>query len=198
MQVNHQRFQFVNWLQQHKFNNKIPIYFVVIVNENSKIEPRNNEDSIADKVIRDTKLLDIVISLHNNHNKAFFTKKELQRLQNLLIDSHILSDPEILTLLNLNSEDLLTGVICPECTQLPMKRVHGKWICLVCKATSKNAHLQALHDYALLINPTITNKELRKYLHIDSEAVVNYILKAMNFDFTGNTKGRVYNLTSGT
>ncbi|WP_408007220.1 hypothetical protein ACJROX_21355 [Pseudalkalibacillus sp. A8] len=75
-----------------------------------------------------------------------------------------------------------------------MKRIHGKWICPICRATSKNAHFQALHDYALLINPTITNKELRKFLHIDSEAVANYILKSLNLDYRGNTKERIYYL----
>ncbi len=195
-QVNHQHFQLENWLKRHRFNDRIPIYsFVVIVNENAKIEPKNKGDLISKKVARDTKLLDTIISLHKTHKKAFFTNNDLRNLQELLIKKHIPSDPELLNLLKLNREDLLTGVFCPECSRCPLKRIHGRWICLDCSTISKNAHLQALRDYALLINPTITNVELRKYLHTDSEAVANYILISLDLDYEGITKSRIYNLS---
>jgi hypothetical protein len=57
---------------------------------------------------------------------------------------------------------------------------------------SKTAHIPAIDDYFLLIKPTITNAELRAFLHIDSIRVAGKILSTMNLPFTGKYKDRVY------
>ncbi len=67
---------------------------------------------------------------------------------------------------------------------------------LECKTTSKNTHVDTLHDYFLLIQPTITNQQLRKYLHIESVKTANYLLQKLNIKPHGNKRNPTYDLTS--
>ncbi len=118
-------------------------------------------------------------TLHNNHTKEYLSTKDLKKLKNLLIKRHTLHDPDLLSQLQITKDELLTGVHCPHCFTIPMERIHGKWICLACKTVSKDAHLNALRDYYLLIQPTITNQQLRNYLHIDSRKTASYLLQSL-------------------
>ena len=75
-----------------------------------------------------------------------------------------------------------------------MMRKWGKWLCGSCSFISRDAHFTALRDYALLIKPTITNRELRTFLHVESEYVATRLLNSLNVPYTGSTKDRVYHL----
>ena len=78
--------------------------------------------------------------------------------------------------------------------RLPMTRKWGMWVCGSCSFTSRDAHLMALRDYALLIKPTITNRELREFLQLESASVAVKLLSRLNLPYTGSTKDRVYHL----
>lgn len=87
------------------------------------------------------------------------------------------------------------GVICPQCNYLPMERKYGHWCCHNCSYKSKNTHVSAFKDYALLIGPTITNREAREFLQISSDALATRLLQSMNFSFKGSNRFRVYTLS---
>lgn len=69
------------------------------------------------------------------------------------------------------------------------------WYCSNCKAISKVAHEDAIHDYVLLISRTCTNMQLKEFLHVQSSATVHRLLKTMNIPHAGTNKGRKYDLT---
>jgi hypothetical protein len=73
-----------------------------------------------------------------------------------------------------------------------MKRVFSKWICPHCQSSSKDAHIQAIHDYFFLISSTISNKQCRDFLHLASEMTAYRLLSEMNLPHNGITKGRIY------
>ncbi len=75
-----------------------------------------------------------------------------------------------------------------------LKEKHG-WCCSNCNSVSKNAHLDALRDYVLLLGMTITNSELRESLNIQSSSTIKRLLHTMNLPHTENNKGRKYDLT---
>ncbi len=196
-QVNHQHYQFLKWLENFQFPVNIPIQsYVIVANDRAKIVPLNNEESLSKKVIRTTKLLDCIHNLQSTHQKEILSTKQLKKITKLFIKHHKPANPDLLKKYNIKTQDLLTGVHCPQCASLPMKRVHGKWVCLTCKFSSKSAHLKALQDYFLLINSTITNHQVREYLHINSVAGANYILKKLNLPHQGTTSNRTYLLES--
>lgn len=75
---------------------------------------------------------------------------------------------------------------------MSMKR--GKWTCLTCSHISKDAHIIALKDYALLIHSQITNSQLRDFLQVPSIYVGTKLLASLNLTHTGKNKGRIYHL----
>ncbi len=122
------------------------------------------------------------------------SKKELKKLANSLLKAHCPYIPNLLENYKISIDDLATGVQCPNCAALPMTRKWGTWSCDSCSFTSRDAHLMALRDYALLIKPTITNRELREFLHIKSASVAVKLLDRLNLPYTGSTRDRVYQL----
>lgn len=193
-QVNHQRYQLIQWLRKYKFSD-LPVYsFVVVANDRTKIASGNQP--ISKKVIRNTKLLPTIMKMNDTHTIEKLTLKEIRRLKKQIAKHNSPSNTDFLNQFGLLKKELLTGVQCPRCLHLPMKRCYGRWICTKCNTPSKNAHIKALQDHFLLINPHITNQALRTYLHIESSTAAHYIFKSLNLKYEGTTKGRVYSLDS--
>ncbi|WP_261130310.1 nuclease-related domain-containing protein [Bacillus sp. Marseille-Q3570] len=196
-QVNLQHFQLSEWLNHYDFSKNIPILsFVVIVNDNARILPMNNHDLLTKKVIRNTKIRDVLNEFHATYDKEILSRKDLQTLKNLFLKLHTPNNPDLLSKLNIKKEELITGVQCPGCSRFPMRRHYGKWHCLECNAVSKNAHILSLRDYFLLFHPAITNRQLRQFLHVSSDSVAKKIAHSLNLTHTGSTKDRIYHLGS--
>lgn len=129
-----------------------------------------------------------------SHEMEKISQKELKKITRLLLANHVPEDPDILAYFEISLEDIQTGVQCPksDCEFFGMEYRYGTWCCPKCGTRSKDAHIPAIQDYFLLIKPSITNSELRNFLHIDSIKVANKILISMNLPYTGKNKGRVY------
>jgi hypothetical protein len=69
-----------------------------------------------------------------------------------------------------------------------MTRLKGKWQCPICHSKSKDAHLEAIEDFFLLFQPSITNTKLRHFLHLSSSDTAARLLKAMNLPYSGAKK----------
>ncbi|MEO4053422.1 nuclease-related domain-containing protein [Solibacillus sp. CAU 1738] len=82
-----------------------------------------------------------------------------------------------------------SGALC-KCGSV-MYYSRGRFVC-ACGQISREALLQGLHDYRLLINEWITNKELREFFLIDSADVANKLLTRAGFYYEGSNKGRRY------
>ncbi|MFL6556113.1 MAG: NERD domain-containing protein, partial [Bacillus sp. (in: firmicutes)] len=68
------------------------------------------------------------------------------------------------------------------------------WICPTCQTSSKDAILKALSDYYYLYKPTITNQELRDFLHLPNTDITQKVLHRLKLPTTGKTKDRLYYL----
>lgn len=73
--------------------------------------------------------------------------------------------------------DLHKGIHCENCGQFGMQKQKKGWYCNECQHISPHAHVQALRDYYMLIGDTITNRDCRYFLHIDSPDVAKRILQ---------------------
>jgi hypothetical protein len=93
---------------------------------------------------------------------------------------------------SLTQSDIVTGVRCENCHHIPMIRVSGTWSCIICDSSSKYAHLQAVRDYFLLLSDHITNRELRRFLHLDSRNTAYKMLKSLQLKTKGGTKSVTY------
>ncbi len=175
----------------------IPIeYRVVLTNSQSQIKNTSQNKLVMDKLIRSDRLVYEIKKLTGKYPKLVVTPKELNRIANRLLKSSVPANPEVLAQFQLSSSDIRPGVHCSQCQSLSMERVHGTWRCPVCRIKKKDAHLDALKDYALLVDTTISNKEMRHFTNLQCVSTAARVLALMNLPSTGTTKNRRYSLDS--
>lgn len=194
LQVNRQTIQLKNWLQLYHFP-QIPILSLVIFTSSTAIiEIEADYLEAREKVIHTEAIPWKVEEAGLNYKQVKLRQKEINKLSSLLVKVDEPLDTISLETYNLNVGDLIKGVRCPNCLKTPMLRKRGKWHCPSCTTNSKNAHVTALEEYALLINPTLTNKEIRSFLQLASRSVSSKLLKRMNLPSSGQNKSCKYNM----
>lgn len=192
LQAQRQRQQLQAFLQNHHFTEVPIVYLVVISHPHCVMKFAPNFHQTKQFVIQASSVPDRINSIQSNHEKEHITSKEVSKLGRLLIKKHVPYIPDYADKLVILKSEFLTGVQCPYCFQLPMKRVKGQWYCGSCKQTSKNAHIAALKDYSLLIHSTITNQQLREFLYLPSTSVASKLLTSLGLKSQGTFKDRVY------
>jgi hypothetical protein len=189
--VKRQASQLQKLLKEHKFPD-IPIEtIVVITNSLSRITTSQTTDYLRKYIIRDTVLVSRILKLTTQHPTLIYPPKLIKKAIRILNKSHSPTTFDPLISYNLHEEDLVKGVHCPKCYAIPMRRLHGKWLCSFCYHQSVRAHIESLIDYAHLIGKSITNKKVCDYLKVERD-VARRMLKSLEVMEVGNTKGREY------
>ncbi|MGX6444175.1 nuclease-related domain-containing protein [Neobacillus sp. K501] len=191
-QVQLHKKQLQKWLEKNHFP-KTPIEYTVVVSKPSsiiKMNTRNHE--VRKRVLPLTKLLEFIENSDRYYKNESLTMKQLKIMNKNLLKDNTPFIPNLLEKYNLSKNDILTGVQCPKCLAAPMKPIKGTWRCPQCSTCSKSAHHDAIYDYMLLINSSITNRDLREFLHIPSRQKATKILTSLNLIHTGGNKNRQY------
>jgi hypothetical protein len=179
------------WLEIHHITG-IPIQYM-FVNSNEKIHIHSDDYDMNRYICNSELLLEKIEQMENQHRLIRLDEKELKKVKRLLLENHTPDNPDILQHYHLSmKEDILPGVQCPKCKFLPMIYKAGTWYCSSCRYKTKTAYQQAIHDYFLLVGPSITNGEARQFLQMESRKIVHHLLTGMDLLITGNFKGRVY------
>lgn len=193
-QVTHQQYQLQEWIKRKNYKD-IPIEtIVVLTNPNTIIKCASNKRGYMERVTRSTGLLSKIDQFNKRQTTAELNGKDLKRLTNLLVKNHTPSCPDYLTKYNIQKSEILNGVYCENCSSLLMKYERGVWICPNCSFSSKDAHLNSLKDYSLLIQPSISNNQLKTFLKLPTNAIAYNILHSLNLKYTGTYKDRSYDL----
>ena len=161
-----------NWLYRHKFP-LIPIHtLVVITNPKSYIRISPKYGLNAQKIIRGRTLPNKIKEIEKLESEVILQKRDIKRISSLLLKEHTSHNPDILKLFSIHRNEILTGVLCPNCTQIVLIRINRNWLCTRCSKTYMDAHKKAIIDYALLFSPVVKNKDLRSFLHMQSQSSV--------------------------
>jgi len=75
-------------------------------------------------------LIDKINQTANRWTAAKLDVKELKKIKRLLLTKHTSENFDILEHFRLSTQEMATGVRCPECGFLPMQLIRGKWFCL--------------------------------------------------------------------
>lgn len=194
LQVKRQRSNFITWLKEQK-QCVIPIeYLVVISNPRTIIKAAPDYTEPIERVTISSNFNQKFLKYEERYKSEKVDRKEIKRISGLLLKKHEPLDSDILTQFQVLEEEILTGVHCPSCSFRPMERERGKWKCKNCLISSKDAHLEALKEYSLLFESTISNNQMRSFLHLSSEKVASSLLKSSNFPYSGNGRSRIYHL----
>lgn len=175
-QVKTQRHRLQKWLNQHDLAQIPLLYFVAIGFPSTIIKPLFSEQPIPKEVIHSNSLFFEIEKLNKTYNTSVIDMDTLMNLASKLVEANVPPDVDILKKFKINKSELITGVVCPECSTIPMGRSHGKWSCVTCGILSKDAHLAALRDYKLLVGDVITNREARAFLRVESPYIMKRIL----------------------
>ncbi|OAT83101.1 hypothetical protein A6P54_05775 [Bacillus sp. MKU004] len=184
-------------LQRFFYENKLvmpPIVFLVVISNPKTILKIANGQKLTPpytKIIHAQNLIDEISKLNSKFTKETAGKKDISKIKRVLLNSHTPLYTNILNNYGIEESDLILGVRCEICSG-KMERKHRTWYCHTCKFTSNTAHERTIEDYFLLIKPSITNKELRTLLGIQSPKTARLLLNALNLKTTGSTKGTIY------
>ncbi|MEK5036448.1 NERD domain-containing protein [Sporosarcina sp. FSL K6-3457] len=115
---------------------------------------------------------------------TILNSNELSALTKELMDSHAGYIPKPLyEKYNIPIDELKTGVTCKNCGHIGMKRALRTWHCKKCSTNDGFAHEQAITEWFLLVGRKMTNRECRRFLHIDKLQTATRILNMNVFDF---------------
>lgn len=184
--------QLRGWLTQRKLP-ILPLEYLVIISDPKTII-KSSRPSIFTKIIHNAYLPFIFEKIEKRYTKEIVSMKELRKIAGSIEKHHTPKQPKLLTQFSLLETEIRKGVHCPKCNNFPIERKKGYWYCESCCSKSQDAYLESLQDYALLINPTVTNEELRDFLQLPSRKVAYRMLTSMNLTHTGQNKGRSYTL----
>ncbi|MFJ7648959.1 nuclease-related domain-containing protein [Lysinibacillus sp. NPDC097279] len=95
----------------------------------------------------------------------------------------------------IDPDALQRGVFCENCGRFGMEKLKRTWLCQRCQHQSTDAHVQALKDYYMLVGETITNRDCREFLKIDSEYIAKRLLQKSLQTWRNTGKYTKYNLS---
>ncbi|SOC13538.1 nuclease-like protein [Ureibacillus xyleni] len=122
-------------------------------------------------------------------HKSVVTHSKLIELSKYLISN--LKRQEVKN--NIDPSNIKKGVLCEMCNyKFQMHYKAGFWCCPNCGVRNKNAILQSLDDYRLLVNKYITNQEFRDFFGVDSMQVISKLLARLGLTSEGEKRGRRY------
>lgn len=183
------------WLIANHFP-LLPIETLVVITHPKAIITTSPNYHEAVRMVSNLEALSLKIKAILDKNLATLSsEKKNKKLARTLYKQNIPLHTDILNIYKLEKSSIQKGAICPQCFSVPMVRDYGKWLCPVCKHTSTTAHYNALTDYFLLINSSITNKEFKSMLNISSSNIAKKILSKSGLKHTGETKGKKYFFT---
>src|SRR5690625_5126918 len=182
-QAEHQKLQLQMWLHQRQVKN-VPIsYFIAISEPSTIIQVKGNEEEIA-KLVAHAEIIPTMIK--QNDERLRRTRQPAlphRQIGQMILDECVQYKRDILPKYNLLRTDIVDGVKCPHCLEAVMQWNKRVWRCRHCRMHSRNAHIDALDDYFLLINSSITNKQARKFLKVNSRHTVYRLLSNANLNY---------------
>ena len=191
-QVNRHKLLLRNWIEGNHLPPILMDNLVCFTRESCEIVIAPGYREAENKICKSHNLLKRIEELEGYHKKVWVSEQDILKLSSFLLREHTPKRVEILELFQIPASDIITGVQCPTCLFAPMIYNRHTWICPTCQFISKNAHVNAVDDYLLIIKPWFTNSEIRSFLNLPSSRAVTYLLSNLKLTRVGHTSDSVY------
>jgi hypothetical protein len=192
LQVKRQKYQFKRWLS-HILPNNLPLEHIVAnSNHTAKLRTIPGGESIFKEVMVSGNLLFRISEMETIHKKQQLTFAQLQKVKESLLNDHQSLNQDVLKQYSIQSPDIIPGVRCPKCNNIPMSWLGGAWDCNKCNHRSKTAHLNSIKDYVLLYNAPFNNSQIREFIKSPSVHTTYRLLSKANLPSTGEKRHRTY------
>jgi hypothetical protein len=191
-QVNRHKLLLQSFLDKYQIP-LIPIENLVsFTNSSAKLQITQGYNEAQKRICKADNLLMKMVEHSKGYRQECIDQKTITKMKKLILNNHTPLRIDILQKYEIGNKDIITGVRCPVCLYLPLIYKGRIWECPSCKIKSKDAHLKDIKEYFLIYKPTITNTELREFLHLPSQRAGTYLLTFLDFPATGSNKGRIY------
>ncbi|MEH7096164.1 nuclease-related domain-containing protein [Neobacillus vireti] len=191
-QVNRHKILLQYFFQKYQIP-PIPIERVVVfTNSSARVKIADGYYEAEKYICKASNLLMKMKELEKYYSKEQVDQKVIGKIRRLLLSKHTPFRSDFLQTLGINKGDILPGFLCSFCLIVPMEYYRNKWICPSCQQISKESCKEAIKDYFLLVNTSITNSELREFLQLPTKRSAAYQLELLKFPSTGTKKGRIY------
>ncbi|MDX8045701.1 NERD domain-containing protein [Gracilibacillus sp. S3-1-1] len=190
VQATFQREKLTNVLHLHDFN--IPTIHPIVV----FTHPSANLTFQHPDMLPIQQLPHRITELLQQDTQPHYSLSEHRQLMDFIAKHHQERNVNILDKFQIHPRKLIRGVFCPTCKNVKANRVYGTWQCSKCGRKDKMMHVEALKEWALLFQPTITNKQARWFLTNISIDLTKRLLTQLNCPHTGSYKNRQYDLTN--
>jgi len=180
-------------LRAHHFP-PIPIVYLVVISNSyaSYTVTGKNSYKVKPRICKADVMLNRIEQLEKTFTDPVLTKKDLRKLGRLLLKMNTPPTIQILKKYGIQKTDLLTGVHCPFCNHLHLIRKKQQWYCTSCDSYSKDAHINALMDYFLLVDLKITNQQFREFVRLKSPYISKRLLQSSSLQYLGTNRYRFY------
>lgn len=182
-------------LAKHGFG-RMPIEYLIFFGSTTKTILKNGpgEHSDSKKVCKGRDVFNKIEAIEQQFSRSRIDRGMGEKLGQLLLRLHNPESINILEEYKLTIGDLRSGIRCPnpDCIHAPMQYKRGCWICSACQTISKDAHIEALKDFFLIIKPSISNSEFCSFVQLPSNNIAQKILGSLHLPTTGKTRNRLY------
>lgn len=183
-----------DWMEK-RYLPRIPVHGLVVMSHPHAIL-KGDSSKQDSSIIRPASIIERVAQLEEHYREPFISIAEMKKISHEFMRWDTSHDESVLQTYKLDKEDILCGVICHSCGHMPLDRIHGSWRCGNCTLRMKTAHHSALSDYFLLFGPTITNRKMRWFFHIQSTFLANRLLQfTPHLTKSGHYKSTVYTIS---
>lgn len=190
-QANQQMQELKNWFKKRCIN--LPIEFLVLISKPSTIIKTGPQYARLLQKVKHVQFLISEIQRLSSIYKEELSTNELRSISRQIKKGHQTEMFDVLDFYKVPISDIKTGVMCPYCNYIPMKRQFAMWHCPKCNSLDRSAHSQAVTDFFLLNNDEpASNQAFRNFLQLNSRFITVKILNSLSLPHTGTNKGRRY------
>ena len=119
--------------------------------------------------------------------------EELHRLGQAFLNAHQDYHPfPLAPKFQIELSEIEPGVFCPRCRFGKMERTKVAWECETCRLISRNAHLEALNDWFMLIKTSITTAECQDFIGLKNLNTAKQFLMKSGCQPVGGRRYRHY------
>ncbi|MGM7634797.1 nuclease-related domain-containing protein [Bacillus sp. Hm123] len=196
LQMRRQQRHFIDWLAQHNVYSIPVLTALVMSNSLARIDISPPNKNYINQIIHASEIPDKIDALLKTYSTPILQSHQLQFLSTQIIQQSNPYDLNIMARFQVLEKDIVKGVRCPACKRIAMTRMKRSWQCLSCHHVSKNAHFEALQEYAQLFGHKVTTKRLADFFQTESLNFTYKFLKSLQLKESGHTKNRCYSISN--
>ncbi|GAA0345050.1 nuclease-related domain-containing protein [Bacillus carboniphilus] len=187
-QVKRQKFQFQRWLNTH-FKKIIPCHHLVSIGFPKTIVKAPN--SVYQHVLHAEHIPEKIAALHKLDSSQNLTTYMIKKISNLLIEHNTPLEFDVIEYYKIQKNELLTGILCPQCARYHLRRAHSFWECPSCDFKSHEIHVPKINDF-LTIFGQISIQECHSLMGLSSRHTARRILQSMNLTMINKGRSTIY------